>query len=446
MVFRTRQHRSRADNETARSRRSADLSPLHFRVRMTAILMAVLLSGFSAGILVERLAIDGAGSVKAELSDLETIAAVIEENYFYRPADAGDEDEFREGLERKAIEGMLTSLDDVYTRYLIPADAQIASDQLEGEYGGIGVTLQPAHGLLVVARINPDSPATRAGIAAGDVIQRVDGQLVDHGGEPTLTGDLRGPVGSNVALLIQRPGAAEPISVSLAREAIIVHPVSFEMVSGTRYARIRIDIFGDRTTTELDQAIVMAGAEGATGIILDLRGNGGGWVRSAQETIGRFLVADAGPALFEDADPGQGGEYELPILNPTGAPTDLPIVVLVDKNTASAAEIVAGSLRDYDRALIVGEQTFGKGSVQRIFDFDDGASLRVTVAEWITPRKARIEDAGIRPDVVVDSAEYGRASGDPFVNAAATMLESGISRPTHLADAGNPASIQATPE
>ncbi len=435
MVFRTRQHRSRADNETARSRRSADLSPLHFRVRMTAILMAVLLSGFSAGILVERLAIDGAGSVKAELSDLETIAAVIEENYFYRPADAGDEDEFREGLERKAIEGMLTSLDDVYTRYLIPADAQIASDQLEGEYGGIGVTLQPAHGLLVVARINPDSPATRAGIAAGDVIQRVDGQLVDHGGEPTLTGDLRGPVGSNVALLIQRPGAAEPISVSLAREAIIVHPVSFEMVSGTRYARIRIDIFGDRTTTELDQAIVMAGAEGATGIILDLRGNGGGWVRSAQETIGRFLVADAGPAL-----------YELPILNPTGAPTDLPIVVLVDKNTASAAEIVAGSLRDYDRALIVGEQTFGKGSVQRIFDFDDGASLRVTVAEWITPRKARIEDAGIRPDVVVDSAEYGRASGDPFVNAAATMLESGISRPTHLADAGNPASIQATPE
>ncbi|MBA2246690.1 MAG: S41 family peptidase [Chloroflexia bacterium] len=409
--------------------------------------MVVLLSGFSAGILVERLVIDGDRSFTDTRgdSDLDTVAGVIEENYLYRPADAGAREKFREELERTAIEGMLASLDDAYTRYLVPVEAAVASDQLDGEYGGVGVTLQPAHGLLVVARITPDSPASRAGVAAGDVIQRVDGQPVDEEGEPTLIGDLRGPVGSNVELLIQRPEVTNPIRLSLTRETIIVHPVSFEMIPATSYARIRIDIFGDRTTDELDEAIAMAGTRGATGIVLDLRGNGGGWVTSAQETIGRFVEANEGPALLEDADPETGGEYELPILNPERAPTNMPIVVLVDRNTASAAEIVAGSLHDYDRALIVGEQTFGKGSVQRIFDFDDGASLRVTVAEWITPNRSRIEDAGIGPDVVVDSAAYGTTSGDPFIRAATSMLESGISRPTDLAAAGEATALRATP-
>jgi carboxyl-terminal processing protease len=446
MLSRKRQRRPRAGQENAGPRQGADLSSLHFYIRMTAIFMAVLLSGFSAGILTERWVIDGEGSrgASGNDSDLETIVGVLEDNYLYRPADVGAQDEFREGLERKAIEGMVTSLDDAYTRYLVPADAAVASDQLAGAYGGIGVTLQPAHGLLVVARTTPNSPASRAGVAPGDVIQRIDDQPVAAEGEPTLTGDLRGPVGSTVTLLIERPGTTEPISYSLVRESIVVHPVSFEMIQGTRYARIRIDIFGDRTTAELDEAIVMAGAQGAKGIVLDLRGNGGGWVKSAQETIGRFLAATAGPALFEDADPEPGGEYTLPILNAAGAPTDLPIVILVDRNTASAAEIVAGSLRDYDRAVIVGEQTFGKGSVQRIFDFEDGASLRVTVAEWITPDRTRIEDTGIRPDVVVDSTAYGRTSGDPFVDTATTLLGSGISRPGDLAHGGSPAT-PATP-
>ncbi len=447
MVFRKRQRRLRSGQEHARTGQGAHLSLLHFYVRMTAIVMVVLLSGFSAGILVERWVLDGDGSLPASVSgsDLNTIVGVIEDNYLYRPTDAGAQDEFREGLERKAIEGMVTSLDDAYTRYLVPADAAVASDQLEGAYGGVGVTLQPAHGLLVVARVTPDSPASRAGVAAGDVVRRIDGQPVDAQGEPTLTGDLRGPAGSTVTLLIERPGAAEPLSFSLVRESIIVHPVSFEMIGGTQYARIRIDIFGDRTTAELDEAIVLAGNQGAVGIVLDLRGNGGGWVRSAQETIGRFLASDAGPALYEDADPEPGGEYELPILTPSAAPSDLPVVVLVDRNTASAAEIVAGSLRDHDRALIVGEQTFGKGSVQRIFDLEDGGSLRITVAEWITPDRIRIEDQGIRPDVVVDVTAYGTTQGDPFVRSAATMLESGVTRPADLANGGGPVVTTGTP-
>lgn len=446
MIFRRHRRLPGAPRRSTRSGERSDLSLIHYYVRMTAIFSLVLLSGLLAGILVERFIIQGLANDASEQSDLEAVSSVIEENYYYRPADTRDQAAFQEELERHAINGMLTSLDDRYTRYLLPEDAQLASDQLEGEYGGIGVTLEPVDGRLIVTRIDPETPASRAGLVAGDVIQRIDNRLVNEEGDPTLTGDLRGPVGASVSLLIQRPGVDEPITVSLVREAIIVHPVSFEMLPGTTYARIRIDIFGNRTTSELDQAIASAGANGATGIVLDLRGNGGGWVTSAQETIGRFLSADAGPALFEDINPGRGGEYELPIINPESGVTDLPIVVLVDHNTASAAEIVAGSLRDYDRALIIGEQTFGKGSVQRIFDFDDGASLRVTVAEWITPSKGRIQDEGIRPDFIVDSTAYGSASGDPFVRTAVTMLESGISRPTHLANADvNPATPVATP-
>jgi len=220
----------------------------------------------------------------------------------------------------------------------------------------------------------------------------------------------------------------------LTREVIIVHPVSFTMIEDTSIAWIRIDIFGDRTVAELDEALAAARERSATGAILDLRGNGGGWVASAQETIGRFVDDAAGPALYEDVSPGRGGEIGLPIVNPDAGPSALPLIVLVDSGTASAAEIVAGSIRDYDRALVVGAETFGKGSVQRIFDFQDGASLRVTVAEWFTPSKGRIQDEGIKPDLVVNPEEATQGPGDPFLEAAVTLLERGVTRPTELAN------------
>ena len=142
----------------------------------------------------------------------------------------------------------------------------------------------------------------------------------------------------------------------------------------------------------------------------------------------------------------RGGETALPILNGDVPPTNLPLIVLVDGSTASAAEIVAGSLRDYNRALVVGEQTFGKGSVQRIFDFQDGASLRVTVAEWFTPSKGRIQDDGIRPDVVLSVGDSSAQAGDPFLTAAVSFLEIGKSRPTDLAQtAQSPVPEGATP-
>jgi carboxyl-terminal processing protease len=377
------------------------------------------------------------------VSDVDAVTSVLMNNYYYRPTGEEDQQVFESSLEQQAISGMLSSLNDDYTRYLPPEEAQVAASELEGEYGGIGVTLQEVGGLVSIARVAPDSPAAAVGIEAGDVVERIDSRPVASI-DGDLTGiDLRGPVGSTVELTIVQDASSGPITVTVERQAIVVHQATWEMIPGTTYMRIAVSIFGDRTVLELDEALAVARDNGTTGIVLDLRGNGGGWVKSAQETLGRFLDDSVGPALYEDTTPGRGDEIALPIINGEEAPTSLPLIVLVDQNTASAAEIVAGTLRDYDRALAIGEPTVGKGSVQRIFDFSDGASLRATVAEWFTPSKGRIQDEGVRPDVLLTATD-GRSAlgGDPFIAAAVTHLDLGASKPTDLARLP----LEATPD
>lgn len=409
---------------------------VHYLIRITAMFLLVLIAGFGAGVLIERNVLD-ASPDDTSFENLEAVSSLIENNYYYRPTEESSENGFIQRLEQHAIGGMLTSLDDEYTRYLMPEAAQVASQELQGEYGGLGVELEVRGDALVIGRVSPEGPAARAGVRAGEVVLRIDNRPVRAGTDSAPTGDLRGPVGTPVTLTLGGAAENQTRDIVLAREVIIVHPVSFAMVEETSVAWIRIDIFGDRTVAELDEALAAARERNATGVILDLRGNGGGWVASAQETIGRFVDERAGPALYEDISPGRGGEIGLPIVNPDAGPSSLPLIVIVDSGTASAAEIVAGSIRDYDRALVVGVETFGKGSVQRIFDFEDGASLRVTVAEWFTPSKGRIQDEGIKPDLVVSAEEANRSPGDPFLEAAVMLLDRGVSRPTDLAKAGS---------
>jgi carboxyl-terminal processing protease len=419
------------------------LSSMHFYIRMVGLFTLVLLVGMAGGIVIGRAGSnDGDERLATEFADLDAVTDVLTSNYYYRPSTDEDTDAFLGSLEQNAIGGMLTSLNDDYTRYLLPADAQIASEQLEGEYGGIGVTLMVTGDAVTISRVGPDTPAARAGLESGDAVERIDNRPVASI-DPVHNGmDLRGPIGSEVLLTIRTPGESGTREVRVVREAIIVHPVAWEMISGTSIMRISIDIFGDRTTAELDQALAEATAGDATGIVLDLRGNGGGWVRSAQETIGRFLPSSVGPALYEDTTPTRGGETPMEIVNGDQPPVDLPLIVLVDGETASAAEIVAGTLRDYDRALVVGSRTFGKGSVQRVFDFADGSSLRVTVAEWLTPSKGRIQDEGVHPDVLLTAAGGTARSGDPFVQAAVQFIQDGMSTPSDLAQVGR----TSTPE
>jgi carboxyl-terminal processing protease len=177
-----------------------------------------------------------------------------------------------------------------------------------------------------------------------------------------------------------------------------------------------VTIFGDNTTGELDQALARAEAEGVEGIVLDLRGNGGGWVTSAQEMVGRFVPEESGPALYQDVDPSDEELASEPIIGGGARAFDVPLAVLVDGGTASASEIVAGAIRDYERGVLVGENTFGKGLVQRVHDFDDGSSARVTFARWLTPDQIPIPEEGLVPDVVVADSPEG--TDDPQLERA----------------------------
>jgi carboxyl-terminal processing protease len=210
---------------------------------------------------------------------------------------------------------------------------------------------------------------------------------------------------------------------TLVLEEIVIPPVTLVFIEGTNYAWLRITLFGDSTVADLDAAIAEIRARGSTGIILDLRGNGGGWVEAARHTLGRFIDPSTGPAMYEDRNASEGGMTEMAIETADGVvPLDLPMVVLIDGGTASASEIVAGAMKDYNRAVLVGEQTFGKGSVQRIYEFSDGSTMRVTVAEWFTPSRARIQSEGIRPDMEV-AASSQTSSEDPILQAGIGVLD-----------------------
>ncbi|MEJ7839986.1 MAG: S41 family peptidase, partial [Thermomicrobiales bacterium] len=371
--------------------------------------------------------------------ELDAVVDIVESSYYYRPAEGDETNGFDDSLEQNAIMGMLSGLDDDYTTYLAPPEAEQFQNQLAGTGVGIGVGFYENQGQATIARVYPKTPAEEQGLLSGDVVLRIDGQPVDASNWERFNLTIEGEEGTQVRLTLQRPGQPGSFDVTLDRRPYDIPSVAYRMIEGTTIAWIQIGIFGTRTTEEFDAALETMANDGATALILDLRGNGGGWVRSAQEIIGRFLPGDAGPALYEDLDPGRGGEVEKPILADGPEYFDLPTIVLTDGNTASAAEIVAGALRDYDRAMVVGERTFGKGSVQRVFDFTNGASLRVTIAEWLTPSKGRIQEQGITPDIQVSVSNPEESQTDTVLQTAVQLAQSGRTQPSDLTNVATPA-------
>lgn len=413
---------------------------MHWYLRLAAVFLLVLLTGAAGGALIERNILSRSQAASPDdLQTLDAVNSILVDNYYYRPSDPAELKTWEAKLEQQAIAGMLGSLDDTYTRYLEPADAQSAASQLAGSYEGVGITFQ-ATDRIEITDVSAGGPADKAGIVAGDVLVSVDGRAVAPGDD--VRSLVLGESGTTVTLGILRAGSGTPIAVPVVRGKIVVPPVTWKMLPGTAIAYIKIDLFGDQTTALVTQFLQQAEAEHATGVILDLRANGGGWVKSAQEVIGRFVNASQGPALYEDTSNAAGGEIAMPIVNGAEPVYTGPLVVLVDGLTASAAEIVAGSLKDYDRALIVGRQTYGKGSVQRIFSFQDGSSMRVTVAEWLTPSRGRIQDVGVQPNVAV--ATHATATTDEDLAQAIALLDAGQSKPSDLAG-HPPATPVATP-
>lgn len=306
-------------------------------------------------------------------------------------------------LEDGALHGLTEGLDDEYSEYLEPAaQAPIARD-LRGQYEGIGVWVERPEGRFVIVAPIPGSPAEEAGLLPGDEIVAADGVPLLNLPEDQALALIKGPPGSSVRLTVRRPERPDPFEIEVARRAVVLPTVVYAPAADGRIGLIRIAIFNEQTARQLDEALRRAEDDGVDGLVLDLRGNGGGYVTAARETIGRFVPADRGPALYEDVDPEEDGDLETESISGGGEEAfAVPLVVLVDGGTASAAEIVAGALRDYDRARLVGTHTFGKGLVQRVHDFPDGSSVRITFAQWLTPNKTPIPEDGLQPDVVVE--------------------------------------------
>ncbi|HEV7208786.1 MAG TPA: S41 family peptidase [Mycobacteriales bacterium] len=310
-------------------------------------------------------------------------------------------------LEQAAIRGMLGSLDDQWAAYYgVPGDAASSGTLqalLDGRYSGLGVWLRRsgADRQIVVASVSSGSPALAAGLKVGDRVTAVEGRSVAGEDLDSVTAALRGPAGSLVGLTVTAPDGVQR-SVRLERRDLPAGDVSTEALGGG-LVRIRIAMFSTGTAREVRSAVAAARAAHARGLVLDLRGNPGGLLDEAVASASVFL--DGGPVVSLS-----GRTVPAKVLSAaTGQATTLPLAVLVDGGTASAAEILAGALQDRKRAVLVGSRTFGKGSVQQTVQLSDGSGLELTVASYRTPAGHVVDKVGLHPDVAVPAA------GDPTV-------------------------------
>jgi carboxyl-terminal processing protease len=299
-----------------------------------------------------------------------------------------------------AIEGMLETLgDDGHTRFLTPEERKQNDQSLSGTYVGIGVQLEEKDGEVVVAAPIDGSPAKEAGISSDDVLLAVDGRSIRGDEVSEVVEKVKGPEGTSVELTLRHDGQRR--TYDLQRAEIDSPVASWTLIPGTDVGLVLLSSFSDDSAQELQNAFEEAKAAGARRFILDLRNNPGGRLDQAVEMAGYFLEPESVIYIRKDAS---GGREEITV---EGDPesTEAPLAVVVDGGTASSAEILAGALRDNDRAPVVGETTFGTGTVLSEFVLRDGSSILLGVAEWLTPNGDFIRNTGITPGVRVSLSE-----------------------------------------
>lgn len=302
-----------------------------------------------------------------------------------------------EDLMRGAIDGMLSSLDP-HSSFLAASDFDRLRTQTDGEYGGLGLTVTMEDGAVKVIAPFEDTPADRAGIMSGDYITHLDGVLIFGGTLDEAVEQMRGRPGTTIQLRLVRPGRDEPLEVTLTREVIELHAVEWEVQNNVGV--LNVNTFNRNTGEEVRAAIAAidqsVGGQ-PVGYVIDLRSNPGGLLDQAIEVSDAFL--ERGEVVSQRGR--RSGDIERYYARPGDYTHGLPLVVLVDAGTASAAEIVAGALQDHRRALIMGERSFGKGSVQTLLPLSQNSALRLTTARYYTPSGHSVQEGGIEPDIGV---------------------------------------------
>ena len=314
----------------------------------------------------------------------------------YLRDEALDEDELIYG----AIAGMVKALDDSYTVFMNPEESEAFTASLNGKLEGIGAELTVEQGILTIVSPLRDSPAERAGLEPGDIIYQIEDEFT---GDMTLmqaVTRIRGEKGTAVKLTLIRDDVPEPFDVSIIRDSIDLDAVTVEELNGD-ITYLSVNQFNDKTLEQFSNAVSDMLDDKPQGVIVDLRFNGGGYLDIAVDLLSFLLPSQVEAVTLQE----RGMEDDVRMTNGGAKITDVPLVVLVNQGSASASEILAGAVQDHERGVIMGTQSFGKGTVQEVEYFNDGSSLRMTIARWITPSDQDINKVGITPDVIVEISD-----------------------------------------
>lgn len=406
--------------------------------RFVQVLLAVLVLGFAVGLgftggmatmwFAQR---SGTGPISAAtgtpttasqrevrqdgLKRLEKILDILQDEYY----EADDLDEAE--LLQYAASGLVTGVGDPYTMYVEPVHASVLAEDMQGTFEGIGATVNLHEKGLVIVRIQPGSPALKAQLVAGDVILKADDQALAGLEITKAVALIRGPAGTVVRLLVLREGVAEPFVVPVTRARVEPQIIDARMLDeGMAY--LYLAEFNALSHTRVRESLQELLKQSPKGLILDVRGNPGGLLEMAINVASEFLPRGTLVVTQRWSD-GSEKEYSARI---RGTATDLPMVVLINGGSASASEIVAGALRDHQRATLIGEPTYGKGAVQNVHELDDGSSLRVTVSKYYMPNGESPDLNPIEPDIAVAlTAEDVAAGTDPQLDRAVEFLLTG---------------------
>ncbi|MBX9765527.1 S41 family peptidase [Patescibacteria group bacterium] len=321
-----------------------------------------------------------------------------------------------------AISGLAASYGDPYTVFLPPREKEIFESEVQGNFGGVGMEIDVRNGVLTVVAPLKDTPAFRAGIKSGDVVLQIDGKDTKGLRTEEAVGKIRGPEGTDVKLKIAREGEA-PFEITITREQINLPTVDTELRPDGVFV-IKLYSFNANAPEKFRNALREFANSGTDKMLIDVRGNPGGYLEVAVDLASWFLPVGK-QIVIQDFS----GEKEPEVFRSRGYDvfnSNLKLAILQDEGSASAAEIFAGALHDHGKATLIGRKSFGKGSVQQIFDVTSDSSLKITIAQWLTPNGVSISHEGIKPEIDVEiTKEDIEAKRDPQLERAAEFLKTG---------------------
>ncbi len=374
-----------------------------FKQKKIFLLMLIVSVAFS-GMLIGRSSVR---SVRAEGEPYEKVKtfaesfSLVKKNY----VDEVDDKDLVYG----AIKGMLNSLDP-HSSFMAPEIYKEMQINTKGQFGGLGIQIAIKDSILTIIAPIEDTPAYRAGVKAGDKIIKIDGESTKGMGLHDAVTRLRGPKGTSVTITIARKDWEKPKDITIIRDIIKIKSVKSKVIDD-KIGYVKLLQFQERTARELQKSMKELEKEGIDSLILDLRNNPGGLLNSSIEVASQFLPPDA-LVVYTKGRTEEKIEYRTRNSRPS---YEYPMIVLVNEGSASASEIVAGALQDWDKAVVLGTKTFGKGSVQTVISLSDGSGLRLTTARYYTPKGTSIQATGIEPDIIIEHEAKGKEKAHPVI-------------------------------